>query len=181
MGNSGTGTLIAYSLTNGLKTLMMAPCTPGALRGINWTHVNMTSIPALGSFCIQEVGEPTTTQTLTSYLTTNPNFCATTCTLKLSALRILKKASDEVIPYIEYRVRGAGGLSGGAISSCFLQYGTPGQTDAICGTGFRLSNAIPLQSSTITSTAQVRGFKKVDTRSLEQTTTAEGLDFTIFQ
>jgi hypothetical protein len=134
---------------------MMAPCNPGDNRGFISSDINRTDIPNFGTFCIQEIGGSTATPTLSSYLTTSPNFCTPSCTLKLSVLRLLKKASGEPIPYVEYRVRGAGGLSGGAINSCFLQYGTPGQTDADCGPGFRLNNPIPLQSSTIISTAQV--------------------------
>jgi hypothetical protein len=179
--SSGNNVLIGFLLTNGVTNLSMAAC-PGGNRGFIWSDINKTSIPALGTFCIQEVGGSAATPTLASYLNTNTSFCASSCTLKLSVLRPLIKESGELIPYVEYRIRGAGGLTAGSTANtCFLQYGTPKTNDLDCGNGFRLSNAIPLQSSTITSTAQVKGFKKVDSRRLDQITTTEGLDFTIFQ
>jgi hypothetical protein len=181
MFNSANDILIGYLVTNGVKNLSMAACPSSTVRGFIWSDVNRTDMPVFWNFCIQEAWATTGAQTLTSYLSTNPNFCAGTCTLKLSALRAFKKANNETIPYIEYRIRWVGVLSGARIDDCFLKYGTPGKNDADCGTGFRLEFAVPLQSSTIISTAQAWSFKKTDSRRLDQVSTAEGLDFTVFQ
>ncbi len=76
---------------------------------------------------MKEIGQ-NTVQTLSSYLVTNPTFCNTGCTLKLSVISPLKNGLNKTIPYLEYRIRKGASLSSAGsgvtpnIRDCFLNY-----------------------------------------------------------
>lgn len=175
-----TDVVVGFSLSNGTTGLAMeSECEPGEKKGFNSTFFNATSPlkKSLAEMCIK----PTSgvAQKLSDYLTANPTFCTPTCTLKFSVLRTLKNINGEILPYVEYRVRGAGDIIAGKVEECFTKY--KGILDLSCGPNFYLVNPIPTQTATIISEAQKAGFKKVITKSYDQLTTSEGLDFTVFQ
>ena len=172
--------LIGFSLSNGTIGITMdSGCTPGEKKGFDRDYIN-APIPlkkSLGEVCVKVGAAPV--QRLSVYLTSNTAFCNPTCTLKFSVLRALKNESGETLPYIEYRVRGAGDVSSSKTEECFTKYKSV--PDVNCGNNFFLTNPIPTQTATIISEAQTAGFKKTITKSYDQLTTSEGLDFTVFQ
>ena len=173
--------IIGFSLTNGTTWIAIDDgCIPPDKKGFTTAYINTVNPPkqTLGEMCVKVIGWAP--QTLTAYLTANNSFCDNNCTLKFSVLRSLKNAAWEVLPYIEYRIRGKGTIPAGKTEECLTGYkgNTAGNT---CTPDFYLPSLYPLQTATIISEWQKWGFKKTITRTYDQLTTSEGLDFTVFQ
>lgn len=141
-------------------------------------RINTSPVNGLGNVCMKEIGGGVNQQ-LSDYLTANPTFCnAAWCTLKFSVISSLKNAEsgNPSLPYLEYRMRKQN--SSLSLNDCLKTYSS---TSSPSSCGIELDASLPLQFTQINSEWTVLGFRRSIRRVIEQLTTAEGLDFTVFQ
>lgn len=115
--------------------------------------------------------------TLSTMLSTNPNFCSGGCTLKFNLVNKLQNADNQAIPYLEYRIRNGTTLGVANWDNCFLKY-PPLNT---CSVSLNLNGPIALPFTTVSSEGVAYGYRRTNSRNLQQLTTSEELDFAVFQ
>ncbi len=119
---------------------------------------------------------------LVSTLLNDLSNCVSGCSLKLSTIAPLLSQIGK-LPYLEYRIRKhtsgsyVGGSFPGSGWSNMFGYGSNG----IINYGHTLSQQIPAQFAEINAVGYAAGFKRTRTQFVDQLTTSDGLDFTIFQ
>lgn len=80
------------------------------------------------------------------------------------------------MPYLEYRIRKVKSFPGSETQ--YLGYGV----DSITNMGLSFSsNSLPSQYTTIDAEGFAVGFKRTRTKKIQQLTTNEALDFTVYQ
>ncbi len=105
------------------------------------------------------------------------NCVASGCTLKLTVANVLKSETGQVLPYLEYRVRRVANNIGGLSAIQFFGYGV----DTITNQNLELNTLIPSQYTSVSAEGYRSGFKRTRIKKIQQLTTSEALDFTVFQ
>jgi hypothetical protein len=90
----------------------------------------------------------------------------------------LENAQGQEIPYLEYRIRNWTITLGAANQeNCFLNY----SPTTSCGVSMSLPGQLGLPIITVESEWVAFGYRRTNTRNLQQLTTNEAFDFAVFK
>ncbi len=148
--------------------------------GLTADRVNDPDTIALGKLCMKNTSVIGSSRTLEEMLdlTENTNFCSGWCTLKFSLVNKLENAQNQEVPYLEYRIRKQISLGSTNWENCFLKY--PPITTA-CSVDMNLAGQLGLPITTVDSEWIAYGYRRTNTRDLQQLTTNEAFDFAVFK